>query len=159
MASNKDLRTEIEGLCAARGTSIPDGIAAMNNAKLQETLDGLQRAAPGADASAAPDIAARPLVAPSPPDEPEVTPLVTVPTSQAPGAPSVPPGQAPQPAAPSAPTSATGVDQTRYFVAEGKLLTTLGDDKGAFEQILPRELPGGKEQLEQLVAAGYVTKR
>ena len=134
MASNKELREEIATLAAALGEE--HDTERMGNPSLVSLLDELRGRA------TAPAPAAEPAEDPAPP------PVAAVDGTEGPAV-----GGAPPPASPPPPPQ-----RHRYQVAAGKALTSPRGVLGPGEEILPRDFSGGTEQLEQLVAKGYVTK-
>jgi len=164
MASNKDLCADIVTLCAERGVAVPDGLDQLKNPKLLEILEGLRQQGAAGGGSVLPggvvETAVRPLVAPSPPDGADSTesadkassgdpPIVTASVVSSVST------ATPAPASQKATTGAQG-----YYVAEGKtVMGRSGDALGAFQQVTPRDLSGGQEELEHFHAAGYLFKR
>lgn len=161
MASNKDVRTEIETLCTERGVAVPEGLDKLGGNKLAELLESMRRE-PSAVSEVLPgpvlETALRPLVAPSPVEGSE--PPGDAASNEAPGGDKVsapPPAPAAAvPAPKAAPTGSPG-----YFVAEGKTVnpSTGRDALGAFEQVYARDFIEGQAALDQFVAAGYLFKR
>ncbi len=151
MASNRELREGIESLSLDLGLSLPDGLQGMNNPRLVETLEALQARKAGGSPPPAAGAGQ------------ETLPLASDPlpdaNGPAPGVTPAPPSQsvAPPPvgAVPVAPAALVG---KLHHVAEGKSVTTLKGQLGAFQRIKAHDLPRGSEELEQLVNAGFVTR-
>lgn len=161
MASNKDLRTEIETLCAERGVSVPEALDRMGNPKLLEVLEGLRREPSAGDGNLPGPVietAVRPLVAAAPPEE-------TDPSQDNPTLVEGPPAlvEAPYAATPTAPAKAPSVANTGapgYYVAEGKTVSTLRrETMGAFQVVYPNDFSDGQGAVEKLLADGYLFKR
>lgn len=160
MASNRELREGIESLSIELGLSLPDGLQGMNNPRLVETLEALQvrkagGSLPPADGAGQEPLplgnAGAPAGDPPPPDSTSTPPDASEP-------PPVPPAAPPPPAAKTAPKVQEAEAPKRCHVAEGKSVTTLKGQLGAFQSIRAIDLPGGAEQLEQLVKDGFVTR-
>jgi hypothetical protein len=172
MASKKELRSEIEALCTARGASFPEGIEAMNHAELTAAFDALRlqgtSPAPLFGDGPAPGLM---KVEPTPPvvtpeaalAQPAALPpsLIETPLDVAPVLPVepppavTPPDQAAPPPSGSAPAPDSPEGPKSYFVAQGRMLYGTKKGKiGAFQQVKAKDLLGGEDELKALHQQG-----
>lgn len=151
-ASNRELKTDIETLSAELKVAVPEGLEQFNNPRLVKALEALQAQKAGvapqgggvsvAPAANADDVDAA-VVDVAPPPEADVAA-----PSAPPPAPDVPPEAAP--AQPSKPQ--------RYYVAPGRTLVANKGKLGAFQQVKAKDVAGGLEEIEALVASGVLVK-
>jgi hypothetical protein len=144
MASNKELTDE--ALALGKELSIEVVTQGLNNAGLQELVDGLKAKRPSAEPTptAAQPEAISGHVAPSPPAPPPID-----------GA------AGPYIGGPPGPNNRV-TQRYNHQVAEGKAVTTRRGMIGAFEPVTADDFGGGdagKKQLLALVASGHVSAK
>lgn len=171
MATNRELKAEIETLSAQLGVSIETD--RLNNSALSKRLDELRQQLAAREVHLA-----APPAEPAPPDlaEPEPGPLFGATKRTAPSTPEAPPAVLEPPAAEPSPPAPDGDESApsppppaaddqrelgpfRYRVGQGRLIHGVAGKKiGAFKPISARDLPGGQTDLDELERAGHVEK-
>jgi hypothetical protein len=153
MASNKELAEQATALAVELGITVET--EGLKNAALHELVAELQTRlgrSPAAAASEAPSDAGGPPEPPAgegtppPPAKPKRAPVDGARGSDA--------GGPPEPPKPPAPKL-----RHPYQVAPGKSLTTLRGVLGPGDEMRATDCADGVEQLERLVAGGYLLKR
>ena len=182
MATNRELKVEIEALSAGLGVSVETD--RLNNASLAKRVEELREqvaaraAAPTVvsadavddaftdDAAAVQAAVSAAEAAPREQTEPEAPPALFGATKRAPReestqapavAPEAPPSrQEPEPAAQAAAPATLG---GRYVVAQGCVVHGLRGRLGAFQLIKARDVSGGQDMLAELVRSGHVVRK
>lgn len=164
MATKAEMRVEIEELARAQGVDVtPEDLDRMNHPDMASLLEAFKAQAATADeeapVSSDDDVEPEPETpAPLVESEPETpapstdSPLTAPPTVTAEGTDDKSLG---------GPPPKGGVKQRwPYAVASGRSVTTSRRGTiGAFAPVRASDFSGGQEQLDELVASGYVTRK
>lgn len=164
MASNRDLQADIEALSKELGVSTPEGLLAMKNPKLVETLEALQARRAGLKSAEAGGESTTPrgLTMPTavdavPPAAPALDAEQAVINLERGAAGTVAP-QVAHRASPSAAMVGALSYPTRYFVAPGQSARTRHGLIGAFQQVKPQDF-SSSEDFESHLRRGLITEK